>query len=234
MSDTPTITITREDDGNVIARGGDALANALLDRAGFVYEQSIRTFWYRLHWDTGEQRENQIASHAARMLTAVGYRVDISPDLFVGTVTTPSDPLGDRVYGHQILALTDQLNGAETSEAAAVLTGHVLDPDDGVLVRLGEFFEAAAEKAKEGGSEEGWDLADDFTEAAATLASLGEDLHVATDRFRALDRPPRPSWKAQLVNYYAAASTTHHPGPATPPEAAAASPPSAPKPGRTR
>ncbi|MCX5535206.1 hypothetical protein OG785_32220 [Streptomyces sp. NBC_00006] len=234
MPTSPTVTITREDDGNVIAKGGDALANALLTRAGFIYEQSIRTFWYRLHWDTGKQRENQRASHAARMLTAVGYRVEISPDLVVGAVTTPSDPQSNRVYGHQLLTLTDQLNGANSSAAAAGITEHVLDPHDGVLVRLGEFFEAAAEKAKETGTDEGWDLSDDFTEAAATLTSLGEDLHVATDRLRALDRPPRPSWQDQVVNYYASAPATHHPDTAAPSAAPAAAPPSAPKPGRTR
>lgn len=234
MPTSPTVTITREDDGNVIAKGGDALANALLTRAGFIYEQSIRTFWYRLHWDTGKQRENQRASHAARMLTAVGYRVEISPDLVVGAVTTPSDPQGNRVHGHQILALTDQLNGAESSAVAAGIAEHVLDPHDGVVVRLSEFFEAAAEKAKETGTDEGWALADDFTEAAATLASLGEELHVATDRFRELDRPPRPNWQSQLVNYYAATPATQPSRAAAPSEAAAAAPPSVPKPGRTR
>ncbi|WP_327657179.1 hypothetical protein [Streptomyces sp. NBC_00483] len=234
MPTSSTVTITREDDGNVIAKGGDTLANTLLTRAGFIYEKSIRTFWYRLHWDTGKQSENQRASHAARMLTAVGYDVEISPDLVIGAVTTPPDPQGNRVYGHQILALTDQLNGANSSAAAAGITEHVLDPHDGVLVRLGEFFEAAAEKAKETGNEEGWDLTDDFTEAAATLTSLGEDLHVATDRFRALDLPPRPSWQARVVDYYASAPATHHPNVASPSEAPVAAPPSAPKPGRTR
>ncbi|MGP3775456.1 hypothetical protein ACTWJ8_32015 [Streptomyces sp. SDT5-1] len=228
------VTITREDDGNVIAEGGDGLARVLLQRAGFQYEQSIRSFWYRLPWDIGESRENQRASHAARMLTEVGYRVDVSPELIVGVTRTPSDPQGRLLYGHQILNLTDQLNGTETAEAAAGLTEHVLDADDGVLVRLSEFFEAAAEKAKETGTDAGWDLADDFTDAAATLVSLGEDLHVATDRLRALDRPPRPSWQAQAANHYAPA-TTRRPDAATAPlDTPSAVPLPAPTPGRCR
>ncbi|MFJ9085446.1 hypothetical protein ACIRL3_23795 [Streptomyces sp. NPDC102384] len=227
-----TVTITREQDGNVIAEGGDELATTLLKRAGFIYEQSIRAFWYRLPWDMSEQRENQMASHAARMLTSVGYRVEVSPDLFAGPVTTPSDSQGRMVYGHQILALTDQLNGADTSEAAAGLADHVLDPEDGVLARLSEFFETAAEKAKETETDEGWDLADDFTDAAATLTALGEDLHVATDQLRALDRPPRPSWQAQIAHYYAAAPAPHHSGVSAPSGPPAASPPSPSKPGR--
>ncbi|MEV3853160.1 hypothetical protein AB0J38_02415 [Streptomyces sp. NPDC050095] len=235
MPTPPDITITREHDGNVIAEGGDELAQTLLKRAGFQREQSIRSFWYRLPWDMGEKRENEMASHAARMLTAVGYRIDVGPDLFVGTTTTPSDPQGRLQYGHQILNLTDQLNGAETAGAAAGLTEHILDVNDGVLVRLSEFFEAAAEKAKESGTDEGWDLAYDFTEAASTLTSLGEDLHVATDQLRALDRPPRPSWQAQVANYYATAPATRRSGIApAPADTPSAAPPPATKPGRSR
>ncbi|MEV1026657.1 hypothetical protein [Streptomyces sp. NPDC050264] len=235
MLTPPDITITREHDGNVIAEGGDELARTLLKRAGFQYEQAIRSFWYRLPWDMGEKRENEMASHAAQLLTAVGYRVDIAPDLFVGPTTTPSDPQGRLLYGHQILNLTDQLNGAETAGAAAGLTEHVLDVNDGVLVRLSEFFEAAAEKAKETGTDEGWDLAYDFNEAASTLTSLGERLDIATDQLRALDRPPRPNWQAQIANYYGSAPAAQHPVRTTAPTGApSAAPPPAPKPGQSR
>ncbi|WP_411573542.1 hypothetical protein [Streptomyces fradiae] len=235
MPTPPDVVITRHPTGNVIAEGGDELANTLLKRAGFVIETTPRSFWYRLPWDMGEARENQMASHAARMLTAVGYRVDLGPDLQVGPLTTPFDPRGERVHGHQVLRLTDELNGAETYETAASLTDHVLDPNDGVLVRLSEFFEAAAEQARASGTDAGWDLSYDFAEAAAALTSLGEDLHDAADQLRALDQSAKPSWQARVANYYATAPVAQRTGTAAvTPEAPAAAPPPASRPNRTR
>ncbi|MEU1073580.1 MULTISPECIES: hypothetical protein [unclassified Streptomyces] len=73
----------------------------------------------------------------------------------------------------------------------AALTDQILEPTDGLLERLAEFFEAAAEKAKESDQEDGFDLHYDLEDAASTLRGLGEDLHVAVDRMRAL--APRPS-----------------------------------------
>ncbi|MFD4476441.1 hypothetical protein ACFWPU_10055 [Streptomyces sp. NPDC058471] len=88
--------------------------------------------------------------------------------------------------GHQVLALTDQLNGTTSYEHVAALTDQVLEPTDGLLERLAEFFEAAAEKAKESDHDDGFDLHYDLEDAASTLRGLGEDLHVAVDRMRAL------------------------------------------------
>ncbi|MDX3099092.1 hypothetical protein PV417_32105 [Streptomyces sp. ME19-03-3] len=235
MPTPPDVVITRHPTGNVTAEGGDELAFTLLKRAGFLIETTPRSFWYRLPWDMGEARENQMASHAARMLTAVGYRVDLGPDLQVGPLTTPSDPRGERVHGHRILRLTDELNSAETYETAAGLTDHVLDPNDGVLVRLGEFFETAAEQAKASGTAAGWDLSYDFAEAAAALSSLGEELHDAADQLRALDRPAKPSWQARVASYYATAPVAQRTGTdAVTPETSAAAPPPTSRPNRTR
>ncbi|WP_098897893.1 hypothetical protein [Streptomyces sp. st77] len=235
MPTPPDVVITRHPTGNVTAEGGDELATTLLKRAGFVIETTPRFFWYRLPWDMGEARENQMASHAARMLTAVGYRVGLGPDLHVGPLTTPSDPQGKHIHGHQVLRLTDEFNGAETYETAADLTEHVLDPHDGVLVRLSEFFEAAAEQAKASETDTGWDLSYDFAEAAATLTDLGEDLHDAADQLRTLNRPAKPSWQARVANYYATGPATQRTGtPTITPEASAAAPPSASRPNRTR
>lgn len=209
MPATPDVVITREPDGNVIAEGGDALATALLKRAGFVIETTPRSFWYRLPWDMGEARENQMASHAARMLTAVGYQVDLDPGLDVTRVTTPTDPAGIRVVGHSVLTLVDQLNGATTYGTAAEIVDEVLDPDDGVLVRLGDFFEAAAVQANAADTDDGWELAHYFEDAAATVRDLGTDLHGADDRMRGLGppsksrtagtHPPRPALPGRLA-----------------------------------
>ncbi|MFE0129991.1 hypothetical protein ACFWY6_00095 [Streptomyces sp. NPDC059037] len=104
------------------------------------------------------------------------------------------------MYGRQVLALTDQLNGTTSYEHAAALAEQVLEPTDGLLERLAEFFEAAAEKAKEADHDDGFDLHYDLEDAASTLRGLGEDLHVAVDRMRALAprSPARQTTKATV------------------------------------
>jgi hypothetical protein len=90
------------------------------------------------------------------------------------------------VYGDALRALTDQLNGAESHADAAVLLHQILEPTDGLLTQLGEFFEAAGEKAKEAEEDDGFDLSYDLADAAAEIRNLAEVLHVAEDRMRAL------------------------------------------------
>ncbi|MEU8649697.1 hypothetical protein [Streptomyces sp. NPDC048737] len=90
------------------------------------------------------------------------------------------------VYGDAMRALTDRLNGAESHADAAALLHQILEPTDGLLAQLGEFFEAAGEKAKEAEEDDGFDLSYDLADAAAEIRQLGEILHVAEDRMRAL------------------------------------------------
>ncbi|MFF4361523.1 hypothetical protein [Streptomyces sp. NPDC001604] len=97
------------------------------------------------------------------------------------------------VYGEAMLALTDRLNGAESHADAAALLHQVLAPVNGLLERLGEFFEAAGEKAKEAEEDDGLDLSYDLADAAAEIRNLAEVLHVAEDRMQALTPlPPAP------------------------------------------
>ena len=142
--------------------------------------------------------------------------------------TTPTDPAGHYVHGRHVLDLTDRLNDAASYEEAAQLADQVLEPTDGLLERLAEFFEAAAEKAKESEQDDGFDLSDDLQEAAATVRALGEDLHVAVERMQALAVPRRQSWQEALVGHHAAAHRS--PGRPTPPPP----PPAGRSPGRTR
>jgi hypothetical protein len=90
------------------------------------------------------------------------------------------------VYGDALRALTDQLNGAESHADAAALLHQILEPTNGLLAQLGEFFEAAGEKAKEAEEDDGFDLSYDLADAAAEIRNLAEVLHVAEDRMRAL------------------------------------------------
>ncbi|MET8714857.1 hypothetical protein ABZV52_17025 [Streptomyces sp. NPDC004735] len=93
-------------------------------------------------------------------------------------------------YGDVLLALTDQLNGTASHADAAALLHQILEPTHGLLERLGEFFEAAAEKAQEAEQDDGFDLSYDLADAAAEIRNVGETLHVAENRMRALDAQP--------------------------------------------
>ncbi|MGA5191400.1 hypothetical protein ACPCSL_33260 [Streptomyces griseoincarnatus] len=90
------------------------------------------------------------------------------------------------VHGDALRDLTDRLNGAESHADAAALLHQILEPTDGLLAQLGEFFEAAGEKAKEAEEDDGFDLSYDLADAAAEIRNLAEVLHVAEDRMRAL------------------------------------------------
>lgn len=103
------------------------------------------------------------------------------------------------VYGDALRDLTDRLNRAESPADAAALLHQILEPTEGLLAQLGEFFEAAGEKAKEAEEDDGFDLSYDLADAAAEIRNLSEVLHVAEDRMRALTplepapRRPAPS-----------------------------------------
>ncbi|MFJ6438490.1 hypothetical protein [Streptomyces sp. NPDC091416] len=103
-------------------------------------------------------------------------------------------------FGDALLALTDRLNGTETHADAAALLHQVLEPVDGLLDRLGEFFEAAAEKAKETEDDDGFDLSDDLAKAAAEVRNLTEVLDTAEVRMRALTPlAPAPQFRSSLT-----------------------------------
>lgn len=99
------------------------------------------------------------------------------------------------VYGDALRGLTDRLNGAESHVDAAALLHQILEPNEGLLAQLGEFFEAAGEKAKEAEEDDGFDLSYDLADAAAEIRNLSEALQVAENRMRALTPvapAPRP------------------------------------------
>ncbi|QXE38448.1 hypothetical protein KQY30_33660 [Streptomyces sp. GMY02] len=155
-----------------------------------------------------------MAGHAARMLTAADYQVDLDPRLDASPVTTPAGPHGTRVHGLHIVAVAERLKAADTYDAAASLTEQVLDPVDCVLARLSEFFDAA-EQANAVDNEDGFDLGGRFTDAARRLTEISEDLHVASDRLRALGPPGVPNWQTQLTAYRETAPPQHAGAPAT-------------------
>jgi hypothetical protein len=105
-----------------------------------------------------------------------------------------------------MLALTDQMHGSSTYAEAAATLEEVLDPHNGLLPRLQEFFEAAAEQANAFEDVDGWQLADRFTDAAAQLGDLWDEHADSVDELRALG-PPAPSWQPEAAVHR---STTAH------------------------
>ncbi|MFE5957997.1 MULTISPECIES: hypothetical protein [Streptomyces] len=131
------------------------------------------------------------------------HDTDITAEGNSGT-TTVSTACSDA-----LLELTDQISGSTSHVQAAALLRQILDPDDGVLARLADSLEAAADKAKEAEEDDGFDLSHDLADAAAEVRSIGEDLQAAEARMRTLislapsprpqlsrsrtpSRPPRP------------------------------------------
>ncbi|MCA1223239.1 hypothetical protein [Streptomyces sp. 8L] len=89
-----------------------------------------------------------------------------------------------------LVALTDQLRNADSYDQAADLTNQILDPIDGLLERLSDFFDAAGDKAAESGPcDDGPDLPTDLKDAARDIRYLGEVLAMAADHMRALTPP---------------------------------------------
>lgn len=79
---TEPIRIARKRGGEVEVEGPvDEFAAQILDRAGFIFRPTLRGVWIRLHFDTGQENENQKATYAAQMLSAAGYQVDLDPNL---------------------------------------------------------------------------------------------------------------------------------------------------------
>ncbi|GAA1160000.1 hypothetical protein GCM10009654_15240 [Streptomyces hebeiensis] len=120
--------------------------------------------------------------------TLEGKPVPVTTALKPGTPEPPPSAYG---WGDALLDLTDRLNESTSGEAAELLD-QILAPTHGLLERLGDFFEAAGEKAKESEQDDGFDLRDEFDNAAAEIRRLTEDLHVAGDRMRALTPPSQP------------------------------------------
>lgn len=107
----------------------------------------------------------------------------------IGTLDGMKSKLLDAAQQWQLLDDTGHVPAAPVY-ADLIQVEEILDPVDGALERLSDFFEAAGEKAKDSDADDGFGLAQDFEEAAVDIRRLNEDLHLAVDRMRALTTPP--------------------------------------------
>lgn len=207
----PFITICIEPSGSVAAKGAnDDLSATLLKHAGFTEISDWYGRRHRLPTTTAQIDRSAIATHAAEMLRAARYSVQLDPDLDASRLTTPTDPHGLHVVGGQVLRLTDQIRSAANARTAANALDQLLAPADGVLVRLQEAMEAAAEQV---GDLDGdaYELADRFTAASEQLTSVSEELGDAAGEVRALDESSQlegGDYQSKVATYYATAVTS--------------------------
>ena len=180
----PFITISLEPSGSVSARGSsDDLSASLLKHAGFRQIEDWHGRRHRLPTTTARTDRASIATHAAEMLRAARYDVDLDPELDSGRLATPTDPHGLSTAGQQILRLTDQIRGATSFAEAAEVLDQFLDPDDGVLTRLQEAMEVTAEQIADLDPDQ-YELADLFGFASDQLVAVQGDLSVAVDEMQ--------------------------------------------------
>lgn len=162
-----TVTITTEPSGSVVARGGDSLAVMLLDRAGFPYVNDWHGPRHRLPTSMPRHEQVATASHAAEMLRAARYAVELDPALDASS----ADP---QTLGGQVLAVTDRIRGAQSGAELADALEPLVHAEHGVLERVREALEAAGEQITDL-DDEAYQLGDRFGFAAEFItAAQGE------------------------------------------------------------
>ncbi|MFE7271788.1 hypothetical protein [Streptomyces sp. NPDC057623] len=184
----PYITINTEPSGSVSAKGAsDDLSATLLKHAGFQQIEDWYGRRHRLPTTTPQANRAATATHAAEMLRAARYSVDLDPDLDTSRSSTPANPLGLYTAGAEVLRLTDQIRAAENGAGLAQAVDHLLHPEHGVLERVREALETASEQITDL-DDEAYALADRFGFAAefvsaaqSELIGAGSELHRAGD-----------------------------------------------------
>ena len=172
----PSVTITAEPSGSVSAKGaGDDLSAMLLKHAGFQQIEDWYGRRHRLPTTTPAAARAAIATHAAEMLRAARYGVDLDPSLDTARISTAPNPLGPYTAGAELLRLTDQIKSARNGADLLQSVDHLLHPEHGALERVREALEAAGEQIT-GLDDEAYQLADRFDVAAEFVSAAQSEL----------------------------------------------------------
>ncbi|MCX4502242.1 hypothetical protein [Streptomyces anulatus] len=194
---SPSITITAEPSGSVSAKGAsDDLSATLLKHAGFQQIDDWYGRRHRLPTTTPTDDRAAIATHAAEMLRAARYGVDLDPALDTTKAFTSANPLGPYAAGAELLRLTEQIRSAETGADLKQTLDHLLDPEHGALERIREALEAAGEQITDL-DDEAFQLADRFGFAEDFVHSAMSELVDSDDELLGLGHPQQPSDQAQ-------------------------------------
>ncbi|MFE7334775.1 hypothetical protein [Streptomyces griseus] len=195
---SPSITITAEPSGSVSAKGAsDDLSATLLKHAGF---QQIDDWYGRRHrlptTTTPLADQVAIATHAAEMLRAARYGVDLDPTLDTTQAFASANPLGPYTAGAELLRLTDQIRSAENGADLKQALDHLLDPEHGTLERIREALEAAGEQITDL-DVEAFQLADRFGFAADFVSSAMSELIDSDDELLSVGQEQQPETRAR-------------------------------------
>ncbi|MFE2729258.1 hypothetical protein [Kitasatospora sp. NPDC059327] len=203
----PVITISIEPSGSVVAKGSsDDLAATLLRHAGFRQIEDWHGRRHGLPSTTAAAHRAAIATHATEMLRAARYSVDLDPRLDTGQPTVTADRYGLADAGERILQLTDQIRGATDFREFSEVLDRLLNPDDGVLLRVHEALEAASEQITDLDPEQ-FALSDRFGVASDFISTAQGELGEALDevhRARSHEARNDTAWTATP---YSAAAT---------------------------
>lgn len=210
-----TVTIAAEPSGSVVAHGGDDLAKALLDHAGFTYANDWHGPRHRLPTSMDRQEQAAVASHAAQMLRTARYTVDLDPALDANS----ANQQGTQSLDNQVLELTDRIRGAESGAELADTLAPLLNAEHGVLERVREALEAAGEQITDL-DDEAYQLADRFGFASEFITAAQGELLGADEELRRIAVPAHEQAAARLAAVHDARSAAL----STSPAAAQASP----------
>ncbi|MGC0374698.1 hypothetical protein [Streptomyces sp. SAI-229] len=173
---TRSITIKSELSGSVVAKGAtDELSAQLLRHAGFQQIDDWHGRRHRLPTTTPLADKVAIATHAAEILRAARYEVDLPPSLDTARMSPPVHPLGPYAAGAELLRITDRIRAAENGADLQQAVGHLLHPEHGALGRVREALEAVGEQVNDL-DEEAYALADRFGFASEFVSSAQSEL----------------------------------------------------------
>ncbi|MFF4767440.1 hypothetical protein ACFY1V_13085 [Streptomyces sp. NPDC001255] len=128
------------DSGEVLARGGDTEAHAILQRAGFVPVVRPHQTYHRAPAGLAEKAENQLATEAVARLKSALF-----PVIHDRAFQTERLPLPRPTAGGSVAHLAEHIREATTTDEAAAAIAELTAPGDGVLDGLAEVLEALAD-----------------------------------------------------------------------------------------
>ncbi|MCG7523031.1 hypothetical protein MHW47_01000 [Streptomyces sp. OfavH-34-F] len=170
------ITISSEPSGSVVVKGAnDDVAAMLLKHAGFQQIDDWHGRRHRLPTTTPAAQRIAVSSHAAEMLRAARYDVELAPILDAAQASTPVRPLEHYAAGAALLQITDAIRAAEDGTGLRDVAEQLLHPEHGALERVREALEAVGQHITDL-DDEAYELADRFGVAADFVSTAQAEL----------------------------------------------------------
>ncbi|WP_327255383.1 hypothetical protein [Streptomyces sp. NBC_01244] len=174
----------------VLARGGDAEAESLLERSGFIPVHRGHDRFHRLPRGLEQDEQVRRARRAVAVLKAVGYAPQHDPE-FASDVRLVYDlSLGARVAG-----LAEHIRAARHSQWVTAVITELVTPADGVLPAVTEVLHSTADFLQGLGEEADPAHADRIRHLADQLSvittEVGAYRNLLADRHT--DHPLRPA-----------------------------------------